>query len=298
MSSKALSLSLLFGLLLTASSVQRYDVTGLVLTVDATNRTVLVSHDRISGYMDAMTMPYRVDDPRELQNLKAGEKIEFTLVVNKTVSYISHVHVLEYDSMERDPVQNRRLALLDEAMRAKAGSPALSTGQTVSDFSLVDQTNRKVTLSEFKGKVVAITFIYTRCPLPDYCLRLSNNFARLQKRFSDRMGRDLVLLSITFDPDHDQPEVLREYAGHLKAKGEGWHFLTGTLSSVKQVCGMFGVNFWPDEGLLTHSLHTAVIDRDGKLVANVEGNQFTAVQLGDLVEAILTHGNSLQAGTR
>jgi len=285
MGANALFLSLLFGLLLTASSVQRYEVTGLVLTVDAPNRTVLVSHDRIPGYMDAMTMPYRVHDPRQLASLMPGQKIGFTLVVSKTASYISHLHVLEYDSMERDPVQNRRLALLDEAMRSKAGSPSvLSTGQTVSDFSLVDQTNRNVTLSEFKGKVVAITFIYTRCPLPDYCVRLSNNFARLQKRFNDRMGRDLVLLSITFDPDHDQPEVLREYAEHLKANPEGWHFLTGTMSSVKQVCGLFGVNFWPDEGLLTHSLHTAIIDREGKLVANIEGNRFTAVQLGDLVE--------------
>jgi protein SCO1 len=298
MSFKALSLSLLFGLLLTAGSVQRYDVTGLVLTVDATNRTVLVSHDRIPGYMDAMTMPYRVDDPRELQNLKPGEKIEFTLVVSKTASYISHVHVLEYDSMERDPVQNRRLALLDEAMRSNAGSQlTLSTGQTVSDFSLVDQANRPVTLSEFRGKVVAITFIYTRCPLPDYCMRLSSNFARLQRRFDDRMGRDLILLSITFDPDHDHPDVLAKYAGQWKANVEGWHFLTGTLSSVKQVCGMFGMNFWPDEGLMTHSLHTAIVDREGKLVANIEGNQFTALQLGDLVEATLTHGNE-QAGTR
>ena len=285
MGANALFLSLLFGLLLTASSVQRYEVTGLVLTVDAPNRTVLVSHDRIPGYMDAMTMPYRVHDPRQLASLMPGQKIGFTLVVSKTASYISHLHVLEYDSMERDPVQNRRLALLDEAMRSKAGSPSvLSTGQTVSDFSLVDQTNRNVTLSEFKGKVVAITFIYTRCPLPDYCVRLSNNFARLQKRFNDRMGRDLVLLSITFDPDRDPPEVLREYAEHLKANPEGWHFLTGTMSSVKQVCGLFGVNFWPDEGLLTHSLHTAIIDREGKLVANIEGNRFTAVQLGDLVE--------------
>jgi len=299
MGANALFLSLLFGLLLTASSVQRYEVTGLVLTVDAPNRTVLVSHDRIPGYMDAMTMPYRVHDPRQLASLMPGQKIGFTLVVSKTASYISHLHVLEYDSMERDPVQNRRLALLDEAMRSKAGSPSvLSTGQTVSDFSLVDQTNRNVTLSEFKGKVVAITFIYTRCPLPDYCVRLSNNFARLQKRFNDRMGRDLVLLSITFDPDHDPPEVLREYAEHLKANPEGWHFLTGTMSSVKQVCGLFGVNFWPDEGLLTHSLHTAIIDREGKLVANIEGNRFTAVQLGDLVETTLTQGHNLQAGAR
>ena len=183
-------------------------------------------------------------------------------------------------------------------MRSKAGSAStLSIGQTVSDFSLVDQTNRSVTLSEFRGKVVAITFIYTRCPLPDYCMRLSNNFAQLQKRFNTRMGRDLVLLSITFDPDHDSPDVLAKYAETWKANVDGWRFLTGTLSNVKQVCGMFGMNFWPDEGLLTHSLHTAIVDREGKLVANIEGNQFTAVQLGDLVEVTLTHAN-FQAGAK
>jgi hypothetical protein len=91
-------------------------------------------------------MPYRVDDPRQGQNLKPGERSSLRWLANKTASYISNVHVLEYDSMQRDPVQNRRLALLDEAMQAKAGLPsALSTGQTVSDFSLVDQTNRSWT---------------------------------------------------------------------------------------------------------------------------------------------------------
>jgi protein SCO1/2 len=295
---RILFLPLLFVLGLLARSIQRYEVTGLVLTVDIAHRTVLVSHDPIPGFMDAMTMPYRVDNPRVLDTLKAGEKIEFTLVVGKTSSYITNVHVREYDSWERDPAQNRRLALLDEAMRSKAGSAStLSIGQTVSDFSLVDQTNRPVTLSEFRGKVVAITFIYTRCPLPDYCVRLSNNFAQLQKRFNTRMGRDLVLLSITFDPDHDSPDVLAKYAETWKANVDGWRFLTGTLSNVKQVCGMFGMNFWPDEGLLTHSLHTAIVDREGKLVANIEGNQFTAVQLGDLVEVTLTHAN-FQAGAR
>ncbi|HEV8040320.1 MAG TPA: SCO family protein [Bryobacteraceae bacterium] len=286
MTCRALCFPWLFVLLSSAASVHEYQATGLVLTVDAPHRTVLVSHDPIPGYMDAMTMPYRVHNPRELDNLKPGEKIAFTLVVGKTRSYITHVQVREYNSMERDPAQTRRLSILDEAMRSKSTS-TLSHGQTVPDFSLVDQTNHPVPLSEFRGKVVAITFIYTRCPLPDYCMRLTNNFARLQQRFGDRMGRDLVLLSVSFDPDHDQPDVLANYAAQWKANVAGWHFLTGKLSDVKQVCGMFGMNFWPDEGLMTHSLHTAVIDRAGKLAANIEGNQYTAVQLGDLIEATL-----------
>lgn len=285
---RALLLSLLLAFGVAARPVQRFSVTGLVLSVDAQHGTVLVSHDKIPGYMDAMTMPYRVDKPRVLDSLKPGARIDFTLVVGKSTSYISNVQVREFDSHERDPDQTRRLGLLDEAMRSNSGRPAaLSAGQAVPDFSLTDQNNRPVALSDFRGKVVAITFIYTRCPLPDFCMRLSGNFARLQKRFHDRMGRDLVLLSVTFDPEHDRPEVLAKYAESWKANADGWHFLTGSLSSVKQVCGMFGINFWPDEGLLTHSLKTAVIDRDGKLVANVEGNQFSALQLGDLVQATL-----------
>jgi protein SCO1/2 len=134
---------------------------------------------------------------------------------------------------------------------------------------------------------VAVAFVYTRCPLPNYCFRLSNNLGRLQKRFADRMGRDLVLLSLTIDPVHDTPEVLAKYAATWNADPNSWHFLTGPEAEVKAVCRKFGVNFWPDEGALTHSLHTVVIDRRGKLASNFEGNEFTAEQLGDFVAVVM-----------
>jgi protein SCO1/2 len=146
-------------------------------------------------------------------------------------------------------------------------------------------------LSQLAGKVLVSSFIYTSCPLPNYCFRLSNNLGRLQKRFADRMGRDLVLLSVSIDPVHDTPEVLAKYAATWKADAKSWHFLTGPEPEVRSVCRRFGVNFWPDEGALTHSLHTIVIDRQGKLVANFEGNEFTAEQLGDFVEAVLGRRN-------
>ena len=155
-------------------------------------------------------------------------------------------------------------------------------------FTLTDQTGRRVTLSQWAGKVVAVTFIYTSCPLPDYCFRLSNNFSQLNQRFAGRMGRDLVLLSISFDPVHDQPKVLAKYASTWKADPESWHFLTGPLDEVKAVSRQFGLNFWPDEDYLTHSLHTLVIDRRGRLAADFEGNQFTARQLGDYVEVLIS----------
>jgi protein SCO1/2 len=267
---------------------QRYQGTGLVLSVDNEHQTITISHDSIPGFMDAMVMPFRVRESKALDNLRPAMMVNFTLVVTKTSSYVSDLQVREFKSVERDPQQAGRLKALDAAMQAKSGvPPVLESGQLVPDFTLTDQNDRPTTLSEFEGKVVAITFIYTRCPLPDYCLRLTNNFGRLQQRFRDRLGRDLILLSISFDPEHDQPPVLAKYASNWKADAKGWRFLTGQMTSVKQICGMFGMNFWPDEGLLTHSLHTVVIDPQRKLVANLEGNRFTAVQLGDLVDATM-----------
>jgi protein SCO1 len=289
---RSMLLALLFFAPASLWAEHRYQVTGLVTEVDAPHQIVVVSHDRIPGYMEAMVMPYHVRDQKMLADLKPGMKIDFTLVVAETASYIADARIREYDSQERDPDQARRLKILDSVMHPSLDSSVIiKIGQTVPNFALVDQRDNPVTLSQFEGKVVAITFIYTRCPLPDYCLRMSNNFGRLQKRFGERMGRDLILLSVTFDPEHDQPEVLAKYAKVWKADVEGWRFLTGPLGTVKQVCGMFGMNFWPDEGLMTHSLHTVVIDRHGRLVANIEGNQFTASQLGDLVEATLAHGS-------
>ncbi len=274
---------------------QKFQAEGLVLNIDKTQKTVTISHDSIPGFMDAMVMPFHVREPKEIENLRPGTMVGFTLVVTKTASYVSGIQVHEYRSAEIDPQQNLRLKALDqamhEAMHASSGAaPILEPGQSVPDFTLIDQSNRPASLSQFKGQVVAITFIYTRCPLPDYCLRMTNNFGRLAKRFQDRLGRDLTLLSITFDPEHDRPEVLAKYAATWKPDANGWRFLTGTLIGVKQICAMFGMNFWQDEGLLTHSLHTVLIDRQGRLVANLEGNHFSAAQLGDLVEATMKQG--------
>jgi protein SCO1 len=116
---------------------------------------------------------------------------------------------------------------------------------------------------------------------------MANHFGVIQKRFKQRLGKDVVLLTVTFDPVRDQPEQLAEYASRWKADPDTWHFLTGEVPEIRRVCGFFGVDFFPDEGLINHSSHTAVIDREGTLVANIEGNQFTAAQLGDLVETAL-----------
>jgi protein SCO1 len=282
------ALLLLASLPALAAAAERYSVTGLILSIDPAHRSFTASCTEIPGYMKAMVMPISVREAKALTDLKPSLFVDFTLVVEKDRSYAENVRVHDYENLGQEPLLVRRLQMLARLDKTNPPPPMLDIGQPVPDFTLTDQAGQRVSLSRFKGKVVGVTFIYTSCPLPDFCFRLSNNFGRLQKRFADRMGRDLVLLSISFDPVHDTPEVLAKYAAIWKADANSWHFLTGTTAEVKAVCGRFGLNFWPDEGSLSHSLHTIVIDRDGKLAANFEGNLFTAEQLGDFVQAKLS----------
>jgi protein SCO1/2 len=266
---------------------QRYAASGIILKIDQQHRTFVASCKAIPGYMDEMVMPIAVHDEKLLDGLQRGSMVDFTLVVTDDDAFAEEVKVHHFQSTEQEPFQARGLQLLENFGRTGAPARELTVGELVPDFVLTDQTGRPIRLSQFLGKAVAVAFVYTRCPLPNYCFRLSNNLGRLQKRFADRMGRDLVLLSLTIDPVHDTPEVLAKYAATWNADPNSWHFLTGPEAEVKAVCRKFGVNFWPDEGALTHSLHTVVIDRRGKLASNFEGNEFTAEQLGDFVAVVM-----------
>jgi len=269
-------------------AAEQHAVTGMVLKVDRPGKTMVVSCESIPGYMEAMTMPFSVRDGKVLDTLQPGATVEFTWVVGKNSSYADNVQVRPYDNLELDPSQARRMKLLEKMVApATVGAGAVAIGQPVPDFALTDQNRQRVALSQFSGKVVAVTFIYSRCPFPNYCFRLSNNFGQLQKRFKKQMGKDLVLLSIVIDPANDGPEALTNYAHIWKADSDGWRFLTGPLPEIQQVARKFDMNFYPDEALLVHSFHTAVIDRQARLAANIEGNSFTAQQLGDLVDTLI-----------
>ena len=275
---------------------QKYDVTGVLLQVDREHQTISVSCQEIPGYMDAMVMPFTVSNPKMLSGLEPGMSIDFSVVVDKDSSHAEGIRAHPFESLELDPTQARRYKLMENAIAAKSSADILHVGQAVPDFSLLDQNRQTVSLSQFAGKVVAITFIYTRCPRPDYCIRLSNNFGLLQKRFPQEMGRDLILLTIVIDPARDQPETLADYARTWKADARSWHFLTGSLADIQKLCRGFDMVFYPDEALLVHSFHTVVIDRQSKLAANLEGNNFTPQQLGDLVETVIAPGR--QAGIK
>jgi protein SCO1/2 len=271
-------------------AAQEYAVTGMVLAVDRARNAFTASIQAVPGFMQAMTMPFEVRQRNDLDGLVPGAVVEFMLVVHQKSSHAERIRLVRYQSVEPDPLAAARLKLLKEIAGA-AFPRVLTVGDTVPDFRLINQERRPVALSNLRGKVVAVNFIYTSCALPNFCLRIANNFGVLQKRFKKQLGRDLVLLTVTFDPVHDTPEVLARYGSRWEADPATWHFLTGPAGDVQRVCRLFGVDFFPDEGLMNHSLRTAIIDRWGKMVANIEGGQFTAGQLGDLTEAALNSKN-------
>ena len=232
---------------LTAGCAKRYRVDGLVLRADPARATLTVSHRDIPGYMPAMTMPFPVRKPAELAGLRPGMRVRFDLAGGKA----RHIRV------ERASTGDIQLP---------AAPAPVAVGQAMPDFTLTDERGREIRLSALRGQVVAVDFIYTRCPLPEVCPRLSANFARLQRRF----GARLTLLSITLDPQYDSPAVL-----------------AGDLREIEKIAARFGLVQWPEEGAIVHTSQTGVIARDGTLAAVVEGSTYQAGQLLDLIESLL-----------
>jgi protein SCO1 len=246
-------------------SARTYAVDGVVVAIDPAARTMLVSHRPIANYMGAMLMPFRVADAAELAGLHPGSRVQFDLTV------------------ERDRAIARKIRQTGESDIPPATS-RIRIGEALPDFRLLDSAGRQVTIADLQGKVVAIDFIYTRCPLPDVCPRLSANFAALQRRFRDRLGQDLMLLSITVDPDYDTPAVLAEYARRWSADPRRWRFLTG---DVGPLAGALGEVYWADEGAIGHNSMTSIVGRDGRLAAVVEGADYRPDQLAHLVSRLL-----------
>jgi protein SCO1/2 len=242
-------------------AAKSFAVDGIVVALDPAARTMLVSHRPIGRYMPAMMMPFRVEQADELRGLYPGARVQFDLRVEKDRSIARHVR--KTGDGEIPPASEK-----------------LRIGDPLPEFALIDQQGRPVRTAELQGKVLAIDFIYTRCPLPDVCPRLAANFAALGRRFHDRLGRDLVLLSVTVDPEYDTPAVLAEYAKRWGADARGWHFLTGDVAGLAVKLGEV---YWSDEGSIGHNSMTSVIGRDGRLAAMVEGSEWRLDQLANLV---------------
>jgi protein SCO1 len=241
-----------------ALTAKTFPVDGIVVAVDAASRTLLVSHREIARYMPAMMMPFRAESAADLTALHPGMRIAFDLDVGKDSSIARRI---------------RPAGGPDELIPAPPEK--LAIGEPLPPFQLTDQQGNSLHLADLRGKVVAIDFIYTRCPLPDVCPRLSANFAMLQRRF----GAQITLLSVTVDPEFDTPTVLADYARRWAA-GPEWRFATG---NVAPLAAALGEVYWAGEGSIGHNSTTSIISRDGRLAAQVEGSNYRPDQLAHLI---------------
>lgn len=242
-----------------AAFCRSYAVDGLVIAVHPPSFTV--AHRPISGFMQAMTMDFKAALPAELGSVRPGARVRFTLD----------------DQIARDI----RVVPPDETdMPVTAPQPVI--GAPAPEFQLIDHRGRAVSLSSFRGKLVALNFLYSRCPMPEVCPRLAASFASLQRKFPG-----VQLLSITIDPQWDTPEVLAAYAKLWRAGDGGWRFLTGSPEAVRKAATAWGLIYWPEEGAIVHTSRTAIIGRDGKLLAMVEGSSYRTDQLVNLVRHYL-----------
>jgi protein SCO1/2 len=248
---------------------QTFEVKGRVVSIETGGKTVHIAHEDIPDFMPAMTMPFTMEHPEQAADLAAGDSVKFRLVVSKEDSWISSIDRL---SAERSTVAN---AALD------TNTNRVETGESVPDFDLVDQNGAPIKLSDFHGTAVLVTFIYTRCPLPNFCPLMSTRFSELQDRLGKKFSGKVHLISVSFDPQYDTPEVMKEYGKHFGARTKTWSLATGTQRQVDHVAGLFGLIKEKDANGYTHDLRTALISPDGKLVHIWRSNVWT----GDEVEA-------------
>jgi len=250
-----------------------YTLQGQVISLDPARKLAVVKHEEIQGFMPAMTMPYEVEDVKALDGLSPGDLINATLVVFSNGAHLTTIRKVGTAPLEKPA----------ESPSASSGFELLKPGEAVPDGSFVDQGGRKRRFSDFKGSPVAMTFIYTRCPIATFCPLMDRHFASLQKDLkADPALNGVKLVTISFDPTTDTPAVLTKHARSLDADLTRWTFLTGDRDDVDQFASRFGVAIersLTDQRDITHNLRTAVIDADGKLVKSYTGNEWKPEQL-------------------
>jgi protein SCO1/2 len=269
-----------------SSTAKRYPFKGKVIAVDRTAKKATIEHDAIEGYMSAMTMDFPIHADWLWDDLKPGSSVRAELVVDNTAKdpyYLENVGIVAApDPNQPAPPINENFAQI---------------GKEVPDFTLTNQDGKRISFKDFRGKALGITFIYAKCPLPDYCIRMSTHFSDLANQIAANAElKDSVrLLSISFDPANDTPEKLRAYGvGYLgndpKVKFDVWQLAVGKDAEVRKIADFFGLRYEVDENdkaQINHSLRTAVIAPDGKVAKIFPGNEWTVADLKNELESAL-----------
>jgi protein SCO1/2 len=256
--------------------VKSYHLKGVIVSTDPSHGEVTINSEAIPGFMDAMAMPYKLKDPGILQDLHPGDHLTANLLVADDGSLLDQIVV----TLQAKP---------DYKPAAQYHVPA--SGDVVPDFHLTNQSGKQISIDQFHGNVLLLTFIYTRCPLSDYCPRMSRNFAEIDKSLhaDPALYQRTHLLSISFDPAYDSPAVLRSYGGaytgnFTREDFQHWDFAAPAPSELSKILEYFDVGATPEKDkTITHSLSTVLIGPDGKVAAWYPTNDWS---VSDVLTAI------------
>jgi protein SCO1/2 len=262
----------LLAVLIGCSRTRRYPMQGEVVAKNASTSEITIKHGDIPGFMAAMTMPYRVKDPTLMQEVQPSDKIAAEVVVGK----------------DRSDYWLEDVRIRDESGRSQAQPPSaprmVAPGERVPDFALVNQDGRAIHLSDFAGKALLVTFIYTRCPMPDFCPRLSSQFAHIHNELKRNPGdyAQTHLLTISFDPKYDTPAVLRKYGlAYLEGDESGfsqWDFASAKPADLRRLAQAFGLEYDQDDNQISHTMNIALLAPDGR-VAKTWSTEWTGTEL-------------------
>lgn len=236
-----------------------FAVKGIVREVNSGERTVIISNEAISNYMEAMTMPFRVLNTNELNGLHPGDKVSFKLYVTGTDSWA-------------DQITRIGTAPVNESKSAPTGTAPVKLSSVHGRnplwyYKFTNELGQAVSLSDFHGQALAITFFYTRCPVPNYCPRLSRNFEEASQKldFMANAPTNWHFLSISFDPRFDTPAVLKAYGDSYEYDPKHWSFLTGPPDKIAELARLSGVTYRSDNGLINHNFRTLIVNAEGHL---------------------------------
>jgi len=243
-----------------------FKIKGEVVSVDMRAKRVTISHEEIPNYMMAMTMPFKVKDSTLLVGISKGDSVQGILAVSRSESWLETLNVIGRGEPKKE--------MLAEDIRI---AHLFQKGSPLPELEFRNQDNKRVRLSNFKGKVLALTFIYTRCPLPDFCIRMSDYFARIQRALKQdaSLNGKWHLFSVSFDTKHDTPDVLKSYGKNYSADFGVWDFLTGSEATIERMTDGFDMVVQSAEGgIFNHNLRTALIDKKGNLVDIIISNEW------------------------
>lgn len=229
--------------------------TGIVEEIQFAEATIIIKHDAISNYMSAMTMPFKVESQNELAGLKRGDKITFQLHITEDRSWVDGI----------TKIGSVRLPI--ESTPPKTITPSVQTKRALLDYQFTNELGQAVSLNDFRGQALALTFFYTRCPLPEFCPRLSKNFAQASAKLEAMTNApsNWHFISVSFDPQFDTPQTLKNYGESYHYDPARWSFLTGPPEKIGELARACGVDYTPDGGAIHHNFRTLIVNAAGHL---------------------------------